>query len=158
VEKVVEGLDPGDFVIIAAPDDVEEPFYLAQVQCVCYIRVTVAGVHAVLFYCSKHCQVVANDFHNDKITVHWYKPTARSQERHTIKYHQHSFEEENEHITSRNRQGGGMRIRLQPRIQELEYNVIHFGFNKLTKTKCLPAEVLRQLRQLGLMNDRVRRR
>jgi hypothetical protein len=40
VEKVVEGLDPGDFVIVAAPDDVEEPFYLAQVVCVCYIRVS----------------------------------------------------------------------------------------------------------------------
>jgi hypothetical protein len=101
-------------------------------------------------------QVVHNDFHNERITVHWYQPTARSRERST-KFHQHCFEEENEQIHSRNRQGGGLRIRLQPRIQEIEYNVIHLGFNKLLKTNCLPPEVLRQLRQLGLINDRVKR-
>jgi hypothetical protein len=32
IEKVVEGLDPGDFVIVAAPQDVEEPFYVAKVE------------------------------------------------------------------------------------------------------------------------------
>jgi hypothetical protein len=35
VERFFEGLDPSDFVIIAAPADVEEPFYLAKV-CVCF--------------------------------------------------------------------------------------------------------------------------
>jgi hypothetical protein len=41
IEKILEGLDPGDFVIIAAPDDVEEPFYVAQViPCVCFVCVS----------------------------------------------------------------------------------------------------------------------
>jgi hypothetical protein len=36
VERVLEGLDPGDFVVVAAPRDVEEPFYLAQVLSLCF--------------------------------------------------------------------------------------------------------------------------
>jgi hypothetical protein len=158
VQKILEGLDPGDFVVIAAPRDVEEPFYLAQVyMCVLRSCVTATVHNAVLFSnCSYSEQVVHNDFHHDKMTVHWYQPTARSRER-TTKYHQHTFEEENEQIHSRNRQNGAARIRLQPRIQDIEYEVVHFGFNKLSKTNCLSPEVLRQLRQLGLINDRVKR-
>jgi hypothetical protein len=41
VEKILEGLDPGDFVVIAAPGDVEEPFYLAKVLCVYFSCVSV---------------------------------------------------------------------------------------------------------------------
>jgi hypothetical protein len=40
VEKFLEGLDPGDFVVIATPADVEEPFYLAKVLCVCFNRMS----------------------------------------------------------------------------------------------------------------------
>ena len=31
IEKILEGLDKGDFVIICAPAEVEEPFYVGQV-------------------------------------------------------------------------------------------------------------------------------
>ena len=31
IELILEGLDKGDFVIICAPADVEEPFYVGQV-------------------------------------------------------------------------------------------------------------------------------
>ena len=35
VERVLDGVGEGEFVVISAPADVEEPFYIAKVSNIC---------------------------------------------------------------------------------------------------------------------------
>jgi hypothetical protein len=35
IEKVIDGLEVKDFVVLNAPNNVAEPFYIAQVQNLC---------------------------------------------------------------------------------------------------------------------------
>jgi hypothetical protein len=114
---------------LSAPRDVPEPFYIAQ--------------------------VLENDAAEREFTIQWYKPSARSLQR-TSKFHQHSFREELVEVDVNNRQVGG-RVRLGRWTQIIQYDVVHLGFSKLRETGDLPAEVLRLLRTLGLVDGTVRR-
>jgi len=51
----------------------------------------------------------------------------------------------------KNRQRGAPLWRLDPKIQTIKNNTVHFGFSKLSSDSRLPPEVLRKLRDLGLL-------
>jgi len=40
---------------------------------------------------------------------------------------------------------------FEPQIQTIKNNTVHFGFSKLSSDSRLPPEVLRKLRDLGLL-------
>ena len=52
-----------------------------------------------------------------------------------------------------NRQRGGPMWKLNPKTQTLNHNTVHFGFNKMTTDGHLPPEVLRKVRDLGLLPE-----
>jgi len=43
--------------------------------------------------------------------------------------------------------------KLNPKTQTLNHNTVHFGFNKMTTDGRLPPEVLRKVRDLGLLPE-----
>jgi hypothetical protein len=129
-ERIRSAIEKGYFVVVSAPANVQEPFYIAQ--------------------------VLENDAENNQFTIQWYEPSARSKER-TTNYHQHSFREQNIEVQVRNQQAGARRARLDRWTQVIQYNAVHFGFNKLRETGGLPAEVLRLLRSVGLVDGTIRR-
>ena len=98
-----------------------------------------------------------NDFHNQTMRVHWFCPTARSRERGNV-YHNYRFTEEHVEVQIRNQQRGARRVRMDPRMQVIEYFCVHFGFNRLTQTGALPPEVLRELRLLDLVKGGIKRK
>jgi hypothetical protein len=102
-------------------------------------------------------QVINHDQRSCSFLIHWFHPSARSKERGNV-YHQYCFQEENVEVAVRNQQRGARRVRLNPRTQNIDYDVVFFGFSKLCDTGALPAEVLRLLRSIGLVNGTVRRR
>ena len=66
------------------------------------------------------------------------------------------FEEEFDQIVVRNQQHGGTRVRLNARVDTVNYNMVYFGFSKL-KNGGLSPEVLWQLKNIGLIQERIRR-
>ena len=52
-----------------------------------------------------------------------------------------------------NRQRQGPMWKLNPKTQTLNHNTVHFGFNKMTTDGRLPPEVLRKVRDLGLLPE-----
>ena len=90
------------------------------------------------------------------LTVHHFKPSSRSIER-GKHWEDYNYQEENLEVRSKGRQRGTY-ITLKPRIQELKYDVIHFGFTKLTSPGGLSPEVQRQLRNANLIEARVVKR
>jgi hypothetical protein len=60
-------------------------------------------------------------------------------------------------VRIKNQMNGARRVRLDPRTQDVPYDAVHFGFNKLKEAGGLAPEVLRQLRSLNLIEGTVRR-
>lgn len=90
-----------------------------------------------------------------KLQVHWYKPTEKSLQK-RVPYHESQFEEEFDQILVKNQQCGGTCICLNARVDFIDYKMVHFGFSKL-KNGGLSKEVLWQLKNRGLIQERVRR-
>jgi len=75
-------------------------------------------------------------------------PLSRSKQHH---FHLMAFAAEMDKTQIKNRQGGAPLWRLDPKIQTIKNNTVHFGFSKLSSDSRLPPEVLRKLRDLGLL-------
>ena len=79
-------------------------------------------------------QVIANDFENKKIQIHWFRPTLRSQQKEKRPYQKMHYEAEMVAVGSKAQQVGRRKITLDARTDWIEYNTIHFGFTKLSPT------------------------
>ena len=75
-------------------------------------------------------------------------PLSRSKQQH---FHLMAFAAEMDKTQIKNRQRGAPLWRLDPKIQTIKNNTVHFGFSKLSSDSRLPPEVLRKLRDLGLL-------
>lgn len=86
--------------------------------------------------------------------VHWFKPTNDSRELQTAStYWKHNFEEEMDLIHIRTHQRGP-KVRAEPRVDDIEYDMVHFGFNRLLPNGKLAKEVLNELRSRKLIQGR----
>ena len=94
-----------------------------------------------------------NDVEEQKLHIHWFKPTKSSQQK-KGPYHQSVFEEEFDQILVRNQQRGGTRVRLNARVDTVNYGI--FWVFKL-KNGGLSPEVLWQLNNIGLIQEHIRR-
>jgi hypothetical protein len=130
VERVRTLLVPTDMVCLRAPANAPEPFLIAE--------------------------VVHNNIQEEKIEIHWFQPSIESKERGN-QYHKFNFQQEIVRAGSKARQKNPACANWNFQTQELDYNTIHFGFNKLLWTVGLPATVLRELRELGLVKGPIRR-
>ena len=61
--------------------------------------------------------------------IHWFVPTADSRSNES-KFWKHEFEEEMDVVTIRT-QRAQPRVRSQPRIDVVDYDMIHFGLSRL---------------------------
>jgi hypothetical protein len=130
IVKFPQESDIGQFVALKAPEDRPEPFYIAQ--------------------------VLQNFTDMKKMKIHWYEPTAASRSR-TSKYEDMYYQEEMDRQKLKRRQQGRLTHRLIPRIDEIEYDTIHFGFTKLKESGGMHSTVLRQLRLLGIITGKIKR-
>lgn len=96
-----------------------------------------------------------NNVQEKQLHIHWFKPKQSSRQK-KLPYHQSQFEEEFDQIVVRNQQRGGTRVRLNARVDVVEYKMVYFGFSKL-KNEGLSKEVLWKLKNIGLIQDRIRR-
>ena len=62
-----------------------------------------------------------------------------------------TFAPEMDKIQLKNRIRGAPMWRLSPKVQTIQFNMVFFAFNKLTNDKRLSQEVLRKLRDIGLI-------
>ena len=60
------------------------------------------------------------------------------------------FAPEIDKVQVKNRNRGAPIWRLSPKIQTIQFNMVYFGFNKMTNDKRLPTEVLQKLCDIGL--------
>ena len=107
------------------------------------------------FYLVIHCIKLVIEFFivpdNKSLEVHHYKPTLRSRE-HGKYWEDYNYTEENDQVRLQGRNRGVGRFRNQPRLQTLDYECIHFGFTKLTKSGGFFPEIKRQLRSYGVID------
>jgi len=117
-------IQPANFVIVRRLKSEADPFMVAEV-------------------CSIHSE-------DSSLKVHWWAPTplSRSKQQH---FHLMAFAAEMDKTQIKNRQRGAPLWRLNPKIQTIKNNTVHFGFSKLSSDSRLPPEVLRKLRDLGLL-------
>ena len=66
------------------------------------------------------------------------------------------FNAEMDRYQIRNRQRGAPMWKLTPKIQTIKYNMVYFGFSKMTNDSKLSPEVLRKLRDVGLIDKGTR--
>ena len=80
--------------------------------------------------------------------------------RNKLLYHEKCFEEEYTVVPLRNKQRGGTSANLNPRIQHINANTIHFAFSRLQPSGALPATVVWKLRQLQIIakNTKLKRK
>ena len=84
------------------------------------------------------------------LKVHWWTPTSLSRQKQQF-FHSMVFAPEMDKVQVKNRIRGAPIWRLSPKIQTIQFNMVYFGFNKMTNDKRLPPEVLRKLRDIGLI-------
>ena len=120
----------GQYVVLQAPEDKPEPFYIAQ--------------------------VLQNFTETEQLRIHWYEPTASSKSR-TSKYENMFYQEEMDNKKISGRQHGRPMYRVIPRVDDIEWATIHFGFSKLKTSGGLPPEVLRQLKIIGIITGKIKR-
>jgi hypothetical protein len=100
-------------------------------------------------------EVYKNYAQEQKLIISWYEPSLLSKERGN-QYHKYCFKEQL--IAERNsRNNNGTGGHLKPFRQEIDYACVHFGFSRLLRTGGLPAQVLRELRDLGLVKGPIKR-
>ena len=85
--------------------------------------------------------------------VHWFVPTSDSRENEQT-FWKHEFEEEMDMVPIRANQRAQPRVRAQPRIDTIDYDMIHFGFSRLLPCGRLPKDVVGELRQFKLIEGR----
>jgi hypothetical protein len=130
IVKFPRELYPGQYVVLQAPEDKPEPFYIAQ--------------------------VLQNLTDTEQLRIHWHEPTAASKSR-TSKYESMFYQEEMDNKKISGRQQGRRMYRVIPRVDDIEWATVHFGFSKLKNSGGLPAEVLRQLKLLGIISGKIKR-
>jgi len=113
-----------EIVVFPCPKSDADPFMVAEV-------------------CSVHPE-------ERKLKVHWWTPTSLSRQKQQF-FHSMVFAPEMDKLQVKNRMRGAPIWRLSPKIQSIQFNMVYFGFNKMTNDKRLPAEVLRKLRDIGLI-------
>ena len=84
------------------------------------------------------------------LKVYWWTPTSLSRQKQQF-FHSMVFAPEMDKVQVKNRIRGAPIWRLSPKIQTIQFNMVYVGFNKMTNDKRLPAEVLRKLRDIGLI-------
>ena len=120
----IPNLQTSNFVIVKCAKDTNTPFYLAE--------------------------VISNNADNS-FTIQWWAPNAISKNKNG-KYHNMAFEAQTIKHRIANRQRGAPQWRLKPQLDNIKYNIVYFGFSKLTRDRRLPAEVQRKLRALSLIS------
>lgn len=79
-------------------------------------------------------QVVVNDLENEKLQIHWVRPTLRTQQQEKHAYNKMHYEAEMVAVGSKAQQVGRRKITLDARTDWVDHNTIHFGFTKLSPT------------------------
>ena len=95
-------------------------------------------------------EVCSVDVENKSLCVHWWTPTSLSRQKQQL-FHNMTFAPEMDKIQLKNRIRGAPMWRLSPKVQTIQFNMVFFAFNKLTNDKRLSPEVLRKLRDIGLI-------
>ena len=125
-------MNPTNFVIVRCLKSDADPFMLAEV-------------------CSVHLE-------EHSLKVHWWAPTPLSRSKQQF-FHMMAFAAEMDKTQIKNRQHGASLWRLNPKVQTINTNTVHFGFNKLSSDSRLPPEVLRKLTAVNLIskNTKIKR-
>jgi len=129
VIKMMKEVEIGHYVALKTEEDVPDPWYIAQ--------------------------VIDRDDDNNLFKIHWFKPTSALMSR-THLYESMYYEEEWDSKKIKGYQRG-KKYRLIPRMQYVNFDQCYFGFTKLKSSGGLPAEVQRQLKQLGLITGKIKR-
>ena len=78
--------------------------------------------------------MIQNDFENKEIQIHWFRPTLRTQHKERNAFHKMHYEGDYTEVVAKNQQKGRRRITRDARSDTIQYDSVHFGFNKLTPT------------------------
>ena len=95
-------------------------------------------------------EVCSVDVENKSVCVHWWTPTSLSRQKQQL-FHNMTFAPEMDKIQLKNRIRGAPMWRLSPKVQTIQFNMVFFAFNKFPNDKRLAPEVLRKLRDIGLI-------
>ena len=92
----------------------------------------------------------------EEFNIHWYEPTKASRAKGGL-FENMFFQEELDNMRIKGRLNGQPRYKLIPRLQDIGWDRVHFGFTKLKSSGGLPREVLTHLKGLGLITGKVKR-
>ena len=95
-------------------------------------------------------EVCSVDVENKSLCVNWWTPTSLSCQKQQL-FPNMTFAPEMDKVHIKNRIRGAPMWRLSAKIQTIQFNMVYFSFNKFTNDKRLPPEVLRKLRDIGLI-------
>ena len=158
-------LIPTNFVIVrclkSGSHVIPQLFLISTFQS--FLLMFILFIYLFIFFCGLKseadpfmlAEVCSMSAAEKSITVHWWAPTSLSRKKYQFLY-QMVFNAEMDRYQIRNRQRGAPMWKLTPKIQTIKYNMVYFGFSKMTNDSKLSPEVLRKLRDVGLIEKGTR--
>ena len=152
--KIFPSLAAGEtshFVIVRCLKSDADPFMVAEVISNNNESNRLCLIWIINFFCNMKMVTTICTLQN-RLVVQWWAPTplSRQKQRH---FNLMTFSAEMDKTRIINRQRGGPMWKLNPKTQTLNHNTVHFGFNNMTTDGRLPPEVLRKVRDLGLLPE-----
>lgn len=109
----------------------------------------------ILFLLFALNQVITNNCESQSFHVHWYKRSEVSKKRSKL-IQNGQWEPDNTHTKIKNRLKGQPQYKVQPRLDNISYNTVYFGFSKIKSTGALTPNVLNKLRNQKLFTGKVK--